>query len=385
MSTESPARMSPSPVRVLGLLVGNLNDQSSGAFVKYGQLFGELGARCALQAVVDVELYGLDRYKNALHSLRMDRARWREAFHKNSWAFARRSELARRAVHTYADTTDVVLQHGAIFHVAPQGAPPVVLYTDFTYRLAQREDRWRNPFDSVAASEAWNALEQRAYQGAALVLTRSEYARRSVIDDYGVPSQRVLTVGGGVNFHPMPVPTLATQAPRVLFIGKDFVRKGGDLLLAAFARVQRRLPDAELWLLTGSDFAAAPGVRRIPPTYDRAAIAALYGQAALFAMPARCETWGDVFLEAMACGLPCIGTTSDAMPEIIVHGETGLLVPPGDVEALENALFTLLGDPDRRRELGARGRQRVATSFTWPLVAERITEALRTLCCSNAP
>lgn len=359
--------------RVLGLLVGDIAAPGSGARVKYGQLFAELAARCDLLGVADVELRGPDRLVNALLTLRPSPPRWRAAFQKSFWGYGRRSRLARRAVARH--DPDVVLQHGAIFHAHTPHGPPVVIYTDYTYRLAQREDRWRNPF-AAAAGERWNRLEHAAYHAAALLLTRSDLARRSLLDDYGLPPERVITVGGGVNFERLPDPARAESPPRVLFIGKEFERKGGDLLVAAFALARERVPDAELWLLTGRDDLAAPGVRRIAPTYDRAAIAALYRQAGVFAMPSRSETWGDVFLEAMAHGLPCVGASSDAVPEIVAHGETGLLVPPGDVPALAAALTTLLADQALRRQMGARGRERVAAAFTWAHVAERIAPLL---------
>jgi alpha-maltose-1-phosphate synthase len=165
-------------------------------------------------------------------------------------------------------------------------------------------------------------------------------------------------------------------APRVLFIGRDFERKGGDLLLAAFARARERVPEAELWLVTDRADVGGPGVRHIPPTYDRAAIAALYRAASVFAMPSRAETWGDVFLEAMAYGLPCIAADGDAMPEIVQHGVTGLLAPPGDVAALAGALATLLADDALRRRMGAAGRRRVEAEFTWGHVSDRIVPLL---------
>jgi alpha-maltose-1-phosphate synthase len=365
-----------SPPRLLALLVGDVRTPGSGAWVKYGQLFDALAARSASLDLVDLDLRGPARAAAALASVRPSRARWREALHKSIWAYGQRSRAARRLIGQRRGAIDAVLQHGALFHAHTPGGPPVAIYTDFTYRLAQREDDWRNPFSSSADSERWNALEHEAYQGAAVLLTRSEYARQSLLLDYGMPPERVVVVGGGVNFAQLPPPAPPADAPRVLFIGRDFARKGGDLLLAAFGRARRQIPDAELWLVTDRADLAGPGVRRIAPTYDRAAIAALYAQSALFAMPSRCETWGDVFLEAMAHGLPCIATTSDAMPEIVAHGESGLLVPPDDVDALAAALAALLADVPLRRRMGAAGRARVEAQFTWAHVAERMLPLL---------
>lgn len=367
-NTAEPGRM-----RVLALLTGDLASRRGDAGVKYGEMFAALGAQCDLVEVRDVELRGLDRYQGAARTLRWPLRSWREAFYKNPWAYQRRSRRAAELARRHAGQVDLIFQHGALFRAdAGVGGPPVVLYADFTYRLAQREDRWRDPFADPAQGERWNALEAAALRGAAFVLTRSEHTRRSMIEDYAIAPERVAVVGGGLNFAQMPTLMPPADRPRVLFVGRDYERKGGDLLVAAFARVRERIPDAELWLVTAETGVAGPGIRRIAPVYDRAALAELYRGAAVFAMPSRCETWGDVFLEAMAHGLPCVGAAVDAMPEIIRHGETGYLAPPGDVGALAAYLERLLASPLLRQQLGARGRERVATMFTWEHVLRRM-------------
>ncbi|MBV9788505.1 MAG: glycosyltransferase family 4 protein [Chloroflexi bacterium] len=365
-------------LRVLGLLVGDIHAPVSDARIKYGQLFAELGKQCRLVDVHNVELEGTDRYQNALRTLRWPKWRWQEAFYKNVWGFHRRSQKAQQHAFANRSRADVILQHGTIFssEYQPDG-PPVVVYTDFTYRLAQREDPWRDSFTDVAQSEGWNSLEAHVAKQAAFVLTRSEYVRQSMIDDYGIAPERVAAVGGGINFTTLPSPQPLADAPRILFIGTNFERKGGEQLLAAFGQVRQRVPEAELWLVTHKADITGPGIRRIEPTRDRDAMEALYRSAGVFAMPSRCETWGDVFLEAMAYGLPCIGTTNDAMPEIIEHGRTGYVVAPDDVAALAEYLERLLLDPALRQTMGAQGRERVLQTFTWEHVARRMVPYLQ--------
>lgn len=361
------------PVRVLGMLDGNIHDQSDSARIKYGQLFSALADRCELVDVCDVDLYGLDRLQGVARAFRWPKRRWREAYRKNPWTFERRSRLARAAAARNRQRADVIFQHGALFS-SEGGASglPVVLYADFTYRLAQREDPWRTPQMPPAESERWNSLEQQVFLSAAYVLTRSEYTRRSMIADYGVDPERVAAVGGGINFDRLPEAAPLPDVPRILFIGMNFERKGGEQLVAAFARARERVPEAELWMVTGKEDVAGPGIRRIPPTSDREEIKRLYRSASVFAMPSRCETWGDVFLEAMAYGLPCVGTTNDAMPEIIQHGQTGYCAAPDDVAGLADHLERLLRDAALRRGMGQQGRERVLTTYTWDHVVGRM-------------
>jgi glycosyltransferase involved in cell wall biosynthesis len=82
------------------------------------------------------------------------------------------------------------------------------------------------------------------------------------------------------------------------------------------------------------------------------------------------EPFGLVMIEAMACGTPVIATRFGSVPEVVVDGETGLLVPPGDVAALRAALERLLGDADLRRRLGAAARERIRERFAWDAVTD---------------
>jgi len=100
----------------------------------------------------------------------------------------------------------------------------------------------------------------------------------------------------------------------------------------------------------------------------------LYEHASVFAMPSIQENFGHVFLEAMAYKTPCIGTTVDAMPEIIEEGKTGFLVPPNDYKQLADRLILLLEDENLMRKMGEQGRERFKRYFTWDLVINRMNK-----------
>jgi glycosyltransferase involved in cell wall biosynthesis len=109
----------------------------------------------------------------------------------------------------------------------------------------------------------------------------------------------------------------------------------------------------------------------------------LIAKTTVFALPTLREPFGLAFLDAMACGVPCIGTAVEAVPEVIDHQVTGLLVPPGDEHALAEALLSLLEDPAKAHAMGLRGRLRVDAHFTWEKVGERLESAL--VAASNRP
>jgi glycosyltransferase involved in cell wall biosynthesis len=97
----------------------------------------------------------------------------------------------------------------------------------------------------------------------------------------------------------------------------------------------------------------------------------LYARAAVVACPSRREGFGVACLEAMAHGRPVVATRVGGLLDLVVDGETGLVVPPRDAGALRTALERLLADPELRRRLGAAGRERARTHFSW----EKVTDA----------
>lgn len=149
---------------------------------------------------------------------------------------------------------------------------------------------------------------------------------------------------------------------RLLFMGGDFPRKGGPELLEAWQRAGIAGP-AELtlvtdWPLRPADLPRGVQVRRGVTPYSPAWID-LWRQTDLFVMPTKGEAFGMVFQEAAAAGVPAIGTRINAVPEIVGHEVTGLLLPPGDEGALVDAIRQLVGSPERRRDLGEAARRRI--------------------------
>jgi glycosyltransferase involved in cell wall biosynthesis len=368
------ASMEHKPPRLFVTLIGDIGREPP-AQVKYGFLIKAL-ERVFPVVVCDATLRGVPRLINALQVFSPHRAIWKQRFYQNVPAFRRRSQKVARALRQQAGNVDAVLQIGALFDSLWYDAQlPCIVYTDYTHLLASRKPAaGRSPFAPNERNQ-WVDLEKRLFQRAAHICTRGRFVRHSVLEDYQIPADRVTAIGGGVNFDPLPEKGAHASAPTALFIGKEFYRKGGDLLLNAFRRVRQAIPDAQLVVVTegipDGKFDLA-GIRVVPPTWDRAIIQNLYAQADCFVLPSRLETWGDVLLEAMAYGLPCIGVSGEAMEEIIADGKTGRVVPPEDSEALAAALVDMLSNRERCAQFGAAARKQVEESYTWDHVVSRL-------------
>ncbi len=379
----------PDRVRVVGVTMGDVVNLPV-ASVKYGYLFTAVAQHLALVGTIDAKLNGWDRWINGLLSFHPQRQRWQQRFYKNVLAFRKRSLTVANQLSRLKHQADVVLQVGVMFDASwPPTSLPNVIYTDYTsYLSAQKPAAGRSPL-SPSQQQTWFNLEQKAYQRASYICTRSQLARHSIIEHYGIAPQKVAVVGGGVNFASLPKleSRKPDNPPTALFIGSDFYRKGGDLLLTAFVRVREQIPDAQLLFLTRDPIPPnylVEGVHCLSAAWDRNKIVNLFRKADLFVLPSRLETWGDVLLEAMAFGLPCIGVVDDAMIEIIDHEQTGLLIKPESVDDLADALIRLLSDPMTSNQYGTVARKRVEEAFTWDQVAGRLVKIIESVVHTNS-
>ena len=109
---------------------------------------------------------------------------------------------------------------------------------------------------------------------------------------------------------------------------------------------------------------------------SQAELSRLYDSCDLFVAPSLYESFGLIYLEAMAWGKPVIACNSGGVGEVVIHGETGILVPPADSAALAGAILRILSDNDLARRLGDSGRQRYLESFTSSAMAERSSDSV---------
>lgn len=346
------------------------------------QAFREMGTTVH---TVDAELYGARKLMAAAQSWSRSRPVWRARYRLGNSAFASRSMVAQSAVRRLLrqHPEAVVLQYGAGCQPMPDAVTPLFLYCDnFTKHTIA------NGFSNAAQLstpeyEAAIANEGRVYERAAHVFTMSEYIRKQFVSQCGLPVSKLSPVYAGY-----PITDAAStrggaspSRPRVVFVGRDWDSKGGDSLFRVFLRQRALNPTLSL---------AIVGPRTRPPETENVAgvdffgyldkadpaqrqqLADVYESATIFALPTRYDSFGIAVLEAMSHRLPIILTNIGALPEIVLDGETGLLVPPDDDAALEAALGALLADSDRARRMGEAGYHRATQLFSWSSVASKM-------------
>ncbi len=365
------------------------------AYVNYGFLSGvtqrvAAGLEARGHRVESVNVIGPLEYRDpATGRLRLDGdvawnlalATWRfgraSLHHRWNTGFAFDAHSRHAGRRLAGIGADAILQSGALF--APGEPPPLpyVLLLDNTRRLAM--ERPAEPSANLPAppdyGEGWRQREQALYRGAAAIGTYSRRVARSLELDYGVDPSRLDVVGAGANVFPDEV-ARDDDGETLLFVGTRFDLKGGPVLLRAFDRIRRRRPKARLIVVgpTGP-LALPPGATHLG-YLPAERLPSLFREATVFVLPTLREAFGIAFLDAMACGVPCVGTAVEAVPEIIEDGVSGLLVPPSDDVALAAAIERILADRALGLALGRGGRAKVEGAHRWSQVASRLERLL---------
>jgi glycosyltransferase involved in cell wall biosynthesis len=258
-----------------------------------------------------------------------------------------------------------------------RSSAPIVTFEDMTVaQAARRSDPAYEQLGERGVGR-WIERQRRIYEFSRGCCVASRWAAASLRDDYGVPREKAHVVGMGNNIQVDPAPRDWSR-PRFLFVGADWRRKCGDVVVEAFERVRERHPEAQLDLVGNHPQVDAEGVTghgRLPlgSAEGRQRYAELLQGATCFLMPSLYEPFGIAYIDAAVAGVPSIGTTVGGAPDAV--GDGGRLVEPGDAEALTAAMLELV-DPATAQALGERARGR-AGLLTWRAVAERLLRAMR--------
>jgi glycosyltransferase involved in cell wall biosynthesis len=310
---------------------------------------------------------------------------------------------------------DVVLE---IQDLANFGGLPYLLYQDLSYDvLLERADApgGLSHFPTLSRDAVLRLRDRQRsiYAGAAGVLAMSRWFADHLIEVSGVSAGRVHVVhpgasaldrpgglaggvgsggsasGAGPGVGPSGGPgaaaadrRLSGPRRRLLFVGRDFHTKAGEVVVAATALLRRDVDPAITLTVVGPSSWPLPG--EIPPGVEFRGrlpvdvLAGLYDQHDLFVLPSRFEGFGISFVEALAHGLPCVGRRAFAMPEIVTPGVNGDLVDGDDPAELAGRIAALLADDALYERVGAAAGEVVA-HYSWGRAADDVLAVARTV------
>jgi glycosyltransferase involved in cell wall biosynthesis len=219
------------------------------------------------------------------------------------------------------------------------------------------------------------------------IVTVSDCSRQDIARDFGLQPSGISLVHNGIDTEVFkPMPEVVRNPMRLMATcSADAPLKGLRYLLRAYARLLERYPDLELLLVSKPNpggkterlvkkLGIADKVQFVNGISTEQMVR-YYAQASIAVVPSVYEGFGLPAGEAMACGVPVVSTDGGALPEVV--GDAGVIVPVKNVDAMVDAIDTLLQDPQARAELGARGQQRIDELFCWHVCAQQMTEYYR--------
>jgi glycosyltransferase involved in cell wall biosynthesis len=243
---------------------------------------------------------------------------------------------------------------------------PIVLHLDATPRVTTT---MAEHYLGRSARPAWAErlkvpIYRFVYRRAVHIVSYSEMVRTSLVDEYGVDRDRVTVIPNGIDLSAwQPSAKTPSGSVQVLFVGGDFDRKGGrDLLTIAESA---DMGDVEFHLVTKTDTGPTPNNVVVHRQLDSGSdgLREVYRNASIFVLPTYADFSPNVICEAMAMGLPVIASNVGAIGEMVMDGQTGFLIQPGDAAALKKRLDELVRSPELRARMGRQGRLVVERLF----------------------
>ncbi|HHY89218.1 MAG TPA: glycosyltransferase family 4 protein [Chloroflexi bacterium] len=228
-------------------------------------------------------------------------------------------------------------------------------------------------------------LTRLALNRAARVLALSGSLAQATAD-LGVPADRIQIMPNGVNIERFPAAAMEDREPIILYAGTLIPRKGADYLIRALPVVVQQCPQARLVLIGEGEMREQLGrlVEQLglqekvtfAGTLPQEEVSAWMRRAQIFVLPSLEEGQGVVVLEALASGTPCVGSRAGGISDSITP-DVGLLVPPGDSQALAGAMLEILTDREKRLAMSAAARRRAQDVYDWDKIAARIEQVYR--------
>jgi len=238
-------------------------------------------------------------------------------------------------------------------------------------------------------------MEREGLLACDAVIAVSRDMKQDIVKAYPIPASKVAVIHNGVDpekYHPRDgkesLAKFSIRPPFVFFVGRLSRQKGIFDLIEA----KKHVPQGTMLVLaTGKPDTPEieDDLRRAVRSSDNVVwiremledpdLVNLYNEAAVFACPSVYEPFGIINLEAMACETPVVATRVGGIKEVVVDGETGLLVPPNDPAKLGQALTQVIEDPKAAVRMGKAGREHVLRNFTWDQIAAKTLELYRSL------
>lgn len=232
---------------------------------------------------------------------------------------------------------------------------------------------------SLRNLEKINIRQKNIYDNAKCLFTMSEWLRDNLINYTGINANKVYTVGAGININKNNIVREIKENNKILFVGRDFFRKGGDLVFNAFKILKEKyMKNAELYIAGPKEWPLGETCEDLyflgDLSYEK--LSYYFNKCDIFCLPSRFEAYGIVFAEALVYGLPCIGRNEFAMKEFIQDSVNGYLINDDDIDELALKMYKLLNNSEIKSNV-LNNQQYYLNKYSWDNVAEKIVNVIK--------
>ncbi|MBD2080054.1 glycosyltransferase family 4 protein [Leptolyngbya sp. FACHB-17] len=297
-------------------------------------------------------------------------------FQKNKTAFVLKSQQAERRIQHLSEPPDFVLQIFGTYSPVWNNTTPYAMLLDYTTALAERNWSAWATFLSDRSRQDWFECERLAYNRATHIFSMSHVVKRSLIQDYGMPADKITVVGSSGDFQEPYAGEKTFGSRQILFNGSDFERKGGEIVLAAFRQVRRVIPEAKLVVVGKKLPFEEAGIVNPGHIASRSDLHQLFLQSDLVVAPAYCDPFPTFLMEAMNYGTPCIVSDRDGMPEIVDHDINGIVIDQITPEQLAEVMINTLNGPQKLTVMSQAARRKMKTQLNWNTIADQIAHTI---------
>ncbi len=285
--------------------------------------------------------------------------------------FLQRTNQCKKKVKNLKGKVALLYQGSALFSASDEKIPvPYVIYIDFTSKLAEELYPEWVPFRSDSEKENWYELENALYNKVDLILVFNEIVRQSLMNHYGIGSDKIRVIGSGVNLDDLSDFDKVYE-PILLFVCRDFKRHGGEIVLKSFKLVQKKIKDLKLFIV-GVDFKSGDDNIITTGNLNRQKLDSHYRRASGLVMPAKVGGLQTV-LEGMVRKCCCfVSQGNPHLTYLIKDGKSGIVTPFGDEVKLAERIISVLEDKELLRKIGENGYLQVKENYTWAKVVEKM-------------
>lgn len=358
------------------------------------ELFLELKRQELLQQVIGFDLNKIEKYLIALRSISFSKSEWFEKFTLDPVYYGRLTSFLKNHHMEQINNADVLLQIGAIYNIPsitkPTKSRPVISYHDGNVAKMMTSPFFNQKLQKHARKAfQW---EKHVYSELNHICTMSDYLRRSMIEDFGVDESRVSNIGVGVNFDIPPQSILPEQKKTfdLVFVGREFERKGGETILQAFNLLKDQYQQLTLHIIGPSEASLSKydldtnkvkcyGFLDRRNKRDVEIFQNVLANASIGLFPTLFDAFGIPVLEKFSYEIPCITTDILAMPELVKEGETGFLIKVNDHKSMAEAIEYYVENPEVCRTHGKNGRKLVVENYTWHNVVEKLDHVIQSV------